>query len=134
MVRVGGGYGLLRGIELGAATSPATVIGPLSDLINGEKQSGMGEETVMSLYLSAPSNQCFPSCLFPSQFLLLPPPPLAQLVPPPLRSLHWRPLFHLPGISYFSPLLFPLLAIGYWQWLAHGTFSLSSFIPFHAHH
>lgn len=62
MVRVGG-YGLIRGIELGAATSPATVIGPLTDIINGEKQSGMGEDTVMSLYLSAPSNHCFPSSL-----------------------------------------------------------------------
>lgn len=44
----------------------------------------------MSLFLSAPSIHPLPSCLFPSQFLFSPPPPLAQLIPLPLRSLQWE--------------------------------------------
>lgn len=139
MVRVGGVSGQSRAIELGAATSPVTVMGPLRDIINGEKQSGGGRGAHMSLFLSAPSICPLPSCLFSSPFLFPPLPPLAQLVPPPRRSLQWEAsLPSPPEFLYFS--LSPshrwLLAIGYplWLWLARSAVSLSSFILFHMHH
>lgn len=92
----------------------------------------------MSFFLSAPSIGPLSSCLFSFQFLFPPPPPLAQLFPPPLRSLQWEaslpsPLGFLSFLSLFYHLL---LAIGHplWFLLAHSTFSHPFFILFHIHH
>lgn len=126
----GGVSGQSRAIELGAATSPVTVMGPLRDIINGEKQV-WGKRCP---YVSLPF--C-PLYLPPSQLSLL----IPVLVPsspsssPACPSSTQEPT--MGGLSSISPRisLFSLspshrwlLAIGYplWLWLARSAAPLAS--------
>lgn len=107
--RMGGGSGKSRGFELGAATSPATVVGRLWNITNGEKQLGVGKR-LPYVFLSAPSIYPHPICLFPSQFSFSPPPIAhpSSTQEPVMGSLSSVS----PRIFFPSP-SFPPLATGY---------------------
>lgn len=104
--RVGGGSGQSRGIELGAATPPATVVGPLRDIINREKQSRVGKRLP---YVSLPFCPLYPpppQLSLPITVLVLSSPSSSPAHPSSTQEPAMGGISSIsPRVSFFSPLL-----------------------------
>lgn len=116
----GRGSGQSRGIELRVATSPATVVDPLRDTINGRSSEAWGRASHMSLFLSAPLHPPPPQLSLPITILVPSSPSSSPAHPSSTQEPDMGGLSSIsPRISFSSPLPFPLLATGHrlWLWL-----------------